>query len=113
MFPTMHLHGKFPHKALERAEKSPMFKLSESRGVALKISQGGQTFKNVFQEGGSRPKNLKTSQKPSFQDFFYFSRFSRGGSREGRGQAFTPLSESIFSGQKRLKPAKNAKKILV
>ena len=47
------------------------------KGVALKISQGGQTPKNVFQGGGNkRPKNLKNLKNPhNFKTFAIFLDF--------------------------------------
>ena len=75
------------------SESDKMFITEDlARGVALKISQGGQTPKNVFQGGQTPKKPEKISKTLRISRLLPFFSIFRGG-REGRGgQAFTPLA---------------------
>ena len=74
--------SKFDKRGVETSYSAVKSLCLAPRGVPLKISQGWQTPKNLFQggpKGGKRPKNPKKSRKPSkFQDFCHFSRFAGG-----------------------------------
>ena len=74
---------------------------NSSRGVALKISQGGQTPKNVFQGGQTPKKPEKISKTLRISRLLpFFSIFRGGAGRAGLASFYAPgpFSQKHFFG---------------